>query len=236
MGGEKKTTIKRLLVILFVVLIASLVLIALYPVIHGNNPNVYRTIRIACVGDSITEESGYPRDLWMMLGANYRIGNYGVGGSTVLLDSSKPYMNHTAFQNVKHFLPDIVVIMLGTNDAIPNNYVHINNFVDGYIKLVEAFQALESNPKIWLALPPPIYDNTLGPNSANLVEGVLPRIKQVANEMNLPIINVFEALSGHPEYSRDGVHLNRQGVELMVNEIYIAINGQATDMHIHNAH
>jgi acyl-CoA thioesterase-1 len=236
MGVEKKTTIKRLLVILFVVLTASLVLIALHSIIHGNNPNVHRITRIACVGDSITEESGYPRDLWMMLGANYRIGNYGVGGSTILLNSNKPYMNQTAFQNAKHFLPDIVVVMLGTNDAIPNNYIHIDNFVDDYVNLVEAFQALESNPKIWLVLPPPIYDNILGPNSANLVDGVLPRIEQVANEMNLPVINVFEALSGHPEYSKDGVHLSGQGVELLVNEIYMAINGKATNMEIHNPH
>lgn len=229
MGVEQKnTTSKRWLVILIVVLTASLFLIVLYSGINGNNPDINRTIRIACVGDSITEGSGYPGELWMMLGSNYTIGNFGVGKSTVLLNSDKPYMNQTAFQNVKNFLPDIVVIMLGTNDAIPNNYEYIDNFVNDYIKLIEEFKALGSNPKIWLVLPPPIYDDIMGPNSANLVEGVLPRIEEVANEMNLPLINVYEALAGHPEYFVDGVHPNRQGIELMVNEIFIAINSQTT--------
>jgi acyl-CoA thioesterase-1 len=118
--------------------------------------------------------------------------------------------------------------MLGTNDAIQNNYEYIDNFVSDYIKLIEAFKALESNPKIWLVLPPPIYDDIMGPNSANLVDGVLPRIEEVANEMDLPLINIYEVLAGHPEYFVDGVHPNRQGVELMATEIYRAINGQTT--------
>jgi lysophospholipase L1-like esterase len=220
---EKKTTDRKFSVILIVVL-ASLVFIALYSGINRNSDDLSRVIRVACVGDSITEGSGYPRDLNMMLGANYTIRNFGVGESTVLLDSDKPYMNQTAFQRVKIFLPDIVVIMLGTNDAIPNYYEYIGNFVADYITLVQSFQSLDSNPKIWLVLPPPIYDDILGPDSANLVEGILPRIEQVANDMNLPLINVFEALDGHPEYSADGVHLNKQGVKLMVTEIYTAIN------------
>lgn len=225
---KKNSKNKRLLVILIVVLMASLVLIAIYSVIHGYTPDIDRTTRVACVGDSITEGSGYPGDLWMMLGAGYRIGNFGVGGSTVLLNSDKPYMNQTAFENVGTFLPGIVIIMLGTNDAIPNNYEYIDNFVSDYIKLIDAFKALESNPKIWLVLPPPIYDDIMGPNSANLVDGVLPRIEEVANEMDLPLINIYEVLAGHPEYFVDGVHPNRQGVELMVTEIYRAINGQTT--------
>ena len=223
-GEKKKTTNKTLLVIVIVVLIVSLVLIALYFEILGNKPDINSKIRVACVGDSITEGSGYPDDLWMRLGTGYIIENFGVGGSTVLLESNRPHMNQTAIQRAKIFLPDIVVIMLGTNDAIPNNYEHIDNFVDDYRKLVRAFKALDSNPKIWLVLPPPIYDDTLGPNSTNLMQGVIPRIEQVANEMNLPVINVYKVLAGHPEYFVDGVHLNRQGIRLMVTEIYVAIN------------
>jgi lysophospholipase L1-like esterase len=79
------------------------------------------TIRVACVGDSITEGTEYPADLWMMLGANYTVGNFGVGGSTVSIESEKPYMNQTAFQDAEAFMPNIVVIILGTNDAYPSS-------------------------------------------------------------------------------------------------------------------
>ena len=237
MGVEKKkTTNKRLLIVVIVILIASLILITLSFEIFGNSPDIDSIIRVACVGDSITEGSGYPDDLWMRLGTDYIIENFGVGGSTVLLESDRPYMNQTAFQRVKIFLPDIVVIMLGTNDAIPNNYQHIDDFVDDYRKLVRAFQALDSNPKIWLVLPPPIYDDTLGPNGTNFMQGVIPRIEQIANEVNLPVINVYETLAGHPEYFVDGVHLNRQGVKLMVTEIYMVINCKGTNLDIYDAY
>ena len=68
-------------------------------------------IRVACVGDSITEGSEYPSELRLLLGANYSVGNFGVSESTVLLNSEKPYMNETAFQNAKEFQPNIVIIM-----------------------------------------------------------------------------------------------------------------------------
>jgi hypothetical protein len=35
-------------------------------------------IKVACVGDSLTQSSGYPYDLWMLFGAKapYTVGNY----------------------------------------------------------------------------------------------------------------------------------------------------------------
>lgn len=231
MGVEKKkTTNKRLLITAIVVLMALLVLFALYSEILGNKSIIESKIRVACVGDSITEGSGYPSELWMKLGIDYIVKNFGVGGSTVLLASDKPYMNQTAFEEAKNSQPDVVVVMLGTNDAIPNYYQHIDNFVDDYKTLLEAFKTLDSNPKIWLVLPPPIYDDALGPNGTNLVQGVLPRIEQVANQMSLPLINIYEVLNGHPECYVDGVHLTREGVQLLVNEIYVAINDQNPDI------
>ena len=89
------------------------------------------TIRVACVGDSITE-GPYPKNLQSMLGTDYRVGNFGVSGSTVLLNSDKPYMNQSAFLKAKNFQPSIVIIMLGTNDAQENTYASIDNFLDDY--------------------------------------------------------------------------------------------------------
>ena len=90
-------------------------------------------IRVACVGNSITEEF-YPDDLWMLLGANYTVGNFGVGGASVSLDSEKPYMNESAFQDAKEFQPNIVIIMLGTKDACPDlhpfNATFVNSIID----------------------------------------------------------------------------------------------------------
>ena len=48
-----------------------------------------------------------------MLGDNYKVGNFGATGSTVLLNSWKPYMDQPQFENAEAFEPKIVVIMLG---------------------------------------------------------------------------------------------------------------------------
>jgi lysophospholipase L1-like esterase len=189
----------------------------------GNRITPYNLIRVACVGDSITELSGYPEHLQTTLGTNYKVCNFGVSGSTVLLDSNLPYMNQSAFQRAKAFRPSIVVIMLGTNDAQENTYNSIENFQADYKKLISEYQELESNPQIWLVKPPPILENGFGLNNTNLEQGVIPQIEQVANEMGLFLIDVNTALTDYPEYFGDGVHPSSEGAILIANEISQAI-------------
>ena len=181
-------------------------------------------IRIACVGDSITGGTQYPADLWMLLGSeNYTIGNFGVGGSTAALDSWNPYINSSAFQEAKEFQPNIVIIMLGTNDANPLIRPNNGSFVNDYIKLVEEFQALSSNPKIYLVKPPPIFSNGTTPSAEYFRDNVIPTIEQAANQTNLPIIDVYSALANYSKFFHDGVHPDEQGAILIADEIYKAI-------------
>jgi lysophospholipase L1-like esterase len=213
------TKTKLLWGVIAILLVSSGLLVAFL----GNLGSNSTPIRVVCVGDSITEGFGYPNELWMLLGADYTVGNFGVGGSTVLLSSDKPYMNQSAFQDAKEFLPDIVVIMLGTNDASSNVYRYIDEFVADYKKLIGEFQTLSSKPEVWLVKPPPIFNNSLGPIDTNLEQGVIPRIEQVANELGLPLIDVHAALLNHPEYFLDGVHPTIQATKIIANEVNIAI-------------
>ena len=181
------------------------------------------TIRVACVGDSITNGTEYPSDLWMMLGTNYTVGNFGVGGVTVSLGSENSYMNQTEFRIAKEFMPNIVVILLGTNDAYPSRQQYLNSFINDYKELIGEFQGLSTKPKIWIVLPPPIFIDDLGPDSTILVKEIIPLIKQTANELGLPIIDVYSPLVNHSEYFWDGVHPNSQGAKIIATEIYDAI-------------
>ncbi len=194
-------------------------------VLSVNNSGAPSTkpIRVACIGDSITEESGYPNYLQDLLGSNYVVGNFGVSGSTALRGLYSSYMDQPAFQEAKDFAPDIVVIMLGTNDASPDFYENIGGFEADFKELAGEFQALESKPKIWVAKPPPIY-NIFDPDNSNLVQVVIPNIESIANELNLPIIDVYAALSNHPEYFfEDGVHPNLEGARNIATEVKDAI-------------
>jgi acyl-CoA thioesterase-1 len=212
-----------LLTITLAILIATSGIAAFYMSNLNKNHSADK-VRVACVGDSITGGTEYPADLWRLLGgANYTVGNFGVGGSTAALDSWNPYINSSAFQEAKEFQPNIVIIMLGTNDANPLIRPNNGSFVNDYVKLVEEFQALSSKPYIYLVKPPPIFSNGTTPSAEYFRDNVIPTIEQVANLTNLPIIDVYSALANYSEFFRDGVHPDEQGAILIANEIYKAI-------------
>ncbi len=222
---KQKTTKLKLLAVLIAIIIISSGLTALYFEALDSKAKSNSEIRVACVGDSITEITAYPGDLQSLLGLNYNVGNFGVTGATILLNTDRPYLNQTAFQNVKDFRPNIVVIMLGTNDARINIYQYSENLEADYKQLISEVQAFPSKPKIWLAIPPPIFNNSLSLSSSNLLDGVIPRLQQVANEIGLSTVNIYAALVDHPEYFPDGVHPNGDGAKLIAIEVYKAING-----------
>jgi acyl-CoA thioesterase I len=180
-------------------------------------------VRVACVGDSITDGSSYVGNLAKLLGGNYSVGNFGVGLASVSLATAKPYMNQTVFEEAKDFQPDKVIIMLGTNDAITWYEPNIGNFTVDYKLLISSFQELPSTPQVYLVVPPPIFNDNLGPNSTILAEQVIPQIRQIAAQTGLPLIDFYDEMAAHPEYSSDGVHLTAEGSRFIAEEIFDAI-------------
>ena len=174
------------------------------------------------MGDSLTEGSDYPGDLWMLLGRNYTVGAFGHGGTTISINAT-PYVHEAVFQEAKEFNPDIVIIMLGTNDALPSFKIYNSTIVADYLKLIGEFQALQNMPQVWIALPPPIWHNGTGLSTEFYQQTIIPYIKEVANKTGLPTINVYEAVVDHPEYFPDGVHPNSKGSELIAEAIYKAL-------------
>src|SRR5512145_1305125 len=98
---------------------------------------------IACVGDSITYGYGlaspntesYPAVLATLVGSAHRVQNFGVSGATLLKSGDKPYWSEAAFTASTDFAPDVVVVMLGTNDAKPQNWSHEPEFSSDYTEL-----------------------------------------------------------------------------------------------------
>ena len=213
-----KITSTKLLGVCAVILIIAVVLTAVLFQYTPVNP-----IRVACIGDSITAVSDYPVDLQRMLGRNYKVSNFGVVAATLLSNTSKPYIYEKALLRAKVSQPNIVVIMLGTNDAHVANYPLIDDFVSDYERLVGEFQVLSSNPEILLVKPPPIFTNEFNLSNANLVEGIIPRIEQVAKDLGLSTIDAYTPFVNHPEYFKDGVHPTSEGASMIANEIYRGI-------------
>lgn len=212
---------KPLFALAIIVLIScsGVMALSVHPQTSPNN-----TIHVACVGDSITFGFGYPESLQIKLGDNYTVNNFGVSSSTVVSHSNKPYISQTAFQQSKAFQPEIVIIMLGTNDAQSNIYGGIDNFSSDYKQLINDYQSLSTDPEIWIVTPPPIYDNDYYWDNSILEQQVLPKIKQVATELDLHTIDVNSVLTDYPEYFGDGIHPNTEGASIITETIYQAIS------------
>ncbi len=180
--------------------------------------------RVACVGDSITELTGYPEELQALLGNSSVVGNFGVMGATVSFGSVNPYYFDSTFQEAITFQPTAVIMMLGTNDARLDTYTQIENFTRDYEQIINRIvESGNSKPQFYLVKPPPILENDLNLSSTDLAEGVLPRIEQIAAKLNLPIIDCYTPFLNHPEYYTDGVHLNSEGAKVIAEIVYQGI-------------
>ncbi len=217
------TQTKRIVGAGIAISILALSLIVVFSQNFASTSSDSKLARVACLGDSITELTGYPEDLQKLAGNTSVVCNFGYSGSTVVFDSSEPYFFEHEFKNAKAFGPTTVIIMLGTNDAHPDAYSSINNFVSNYEIMIRSIQSISSKPKIFLVEPPPIFNSSLGINIDNYVQGVIPRIQEVANQTGLPLIDVYTPLLNHPEYFSDGLHPNSEGAKVIANIIYEAI-------------
>lgn len=166
-----------------------------------------KALRLACLGDSITEGSGYPSALQQLLGNRFMVKNYGVSSSTLLSRGDKPYAQQAKFAAAKTFEPDAVILMLGTNDTKPKNYEHIADFAKELTSLCDEISAWKSKPKILLALPAPVIgEGNFGIDNGRLEAGVIPAIRQVALEKKLLIVDMNAVLKPYPELFKDRIH------------------------------
>ena len=192
---------------------------------------------LVCVGNSITEQylydvngiefskiTGFVKILADTLGSDYEVKNFGIGGVTMCKKGDLPYWDEEMFKEVFNVKPDIITLMLGTNDAQSNIYGGIDNFSSDYKELINDYQSLPTNPQIWLVVPPPIYENKEYWDNMILEQQVIPQIKQVASELDLPTIDVNTALTDYPQYFGDGIHPNTEGASIITETIYEAIS------------
>lgn len=190
------------------------------------------TVKVACIGDSITQGSGagpgksYPAQLQSLLGEKWNVGNFGVSGRTLLKKGDHPYWIEKAYQDALAFSPDVVIIMLGTNDTKPQNWKFESEFVADYTELVKSFQALASKPRIYVCRPCPVPEpGNYGINEKNLQEWI-KRVDQIAKDMNLGVIDMHKALEDKPQMLPDRVHPNAAGAWEMAATAYKAIIGK----------
>lgn len=192
-----------------------------------------RVYEVYCLGDSITYGSGlsdaervsasYPAQLKQLLGARYTIMNYGVPGATLQDTTEKSYRNTGYIEITEMHSPDILLIMLGTNDSKPA-YWDATRYKAQYVELVQELKQIESCPYIYLMAPPEAFPgadgNILYGIDNEVIHGQVREIvREVAEQTGVGMIDLYAVTEGHVEYFGDGVHPNAQGYALLAEAV-----------------
>ncbi|MBR5052418.1 MAG: alpha/beta hydrolase fold domain-containing protein [Bacteroidaceae bacterium] len=192
-------------------------------------------VRVACIGNSITDGSGifmrdifgYPAQLQKKLGNGYIVKNFGIGGRTMLQKGDYPYMKEQAWKDAQGFQPDIVVIKLGTNDSKPKNWLYGSEFAKDMQSMLDTLKALPTHPLIYLATPIPALNTTGNISQKALTDEICPLIKDLAKKNKCELIDLqtlFQPTEGM--MSSDGIHPTTKGAGQMAEIIYQHIINQ----------
>lgn len=191
-------------------------------------------IRVACVGDSITYGffvrgqlwNSYPSVLQKLLGEDYCVGNFGFSNRTASTDGDYPYTAEKLYKRSLDFQPDIVLIMLGSNDSKPNNW-NAESYARSMTELSCSYMALDSRPRVLLMTPPSVFHfwkKVLWTIQGDVLENeVVPICRRVAEELGLECVDVHGAFLGKKELFVDGCHPNVPGARLLAETVYQAI-------------
>lgn len=185
-------------------------------------------MRITCVGDSITFGAGikdratmsYPAQLQAMLGKSAVVTNCGMSGATLLAKGNLPYIKQRIYTMAMSSSPDIVLIMLGTNDTKPVNWdAHKEDFESDYKNLINEFRQLPTHPRVILILPVPVMSDAMTIRKGMMDKEVVPAVRKIAFDESCEIIDLHTALIGAQSMVPDQIHPNADGAKLMASRV-----------------
>ncbi|MCF6245266.1 MAG: GDSL-type esterase/lipase family protein [Sulfurovum sp.] len=189
-----------------------------------------KKIRIACVGDSITDGYGlsegisksYPAQMQGMLGNNYEVKNFGIFNKTLMKSGDDPYWNHSHFNASYAYKADIVVIMLGTNDTKDWNWDKVGaNFIKDYKALIQTYKNLSPTPKIYIGKLVPAFGSVAGISNDRINE-LNDKVMQIASSENIQVIDTYGALINkeHLFQGAGNLHPNTEGTKILAQTIF----------------
>lgn len=201
---------------------------------------------IVALGDSITFGSGVKKtrksDCWeakleKLLNGSYQVLNYGISGATLQNEGNKPYWNMPEKQLQGYpeaalsLEPEIVILMLGTNDSKPYNWDR-ERYETQLQQRVKEIKTAPSVKRLILMCPP----FACPANGSDVVafdilnetirDEIVPIVKKCAADNEVDCIDLYALTEGHGEYFADGVHPNSFGNRVIAGEIHRFLTAQ----------
>ncbi len=192
--------------------------------------------KVVCVGNSITEWSGYVQRLEWLLGTGYTVQNAGSAGKCVLKKAvvkapvEGPYWGSDAFRSVFTANPTIIIIKLGTNDSKPENWTAFKGeFYKDYSALIDTFLTIKPTPRIYLAFPVPAFSPACCNISPQVIQNeIIPLIDSLGRKRNMPVIDCHTPLLNGRAWFKDGVHPDFNGAQVIAETLYAGLMGTVT--------
>lgn len=193
--------------------------------------------RILCFGDSNTwgydprggrydEETRWPMRLQRLLGEGFTVVEEGFNGRTCVYDDPieggyKSGANYLPPCLMSHSPLDLVIIMLGTNDAKRRFNLTPMTIGEGMMQLIRitrlyAVDGQGNPPKVLIVAPPPILDTLMrsrhaecfGEQAIEVTKGLAAEYARIAKLLRC---DFFDAASWTEVSSIDAVHLTKEG-------------------------
>ena len=192
--------------------------------------------KVACIGDSLTavrneDLTPYPNFLQDLLGTDFSVLNAGKSGYGVTPHGKYgQYITLDEHAMCLEFAPEIIIIMLGTNDAKGWEYDFNGGagsakevFKEDYKELVEIYQEAFPGVEIYLVTSPTVrIDNSLD-IPKDKIDGDIHRMQlELAEELGLPIFDIHPILnpSNTQYFLEDGVHFTDDGATYVAELIF----------------
>ena len=199
------------------------------------HPAPLGSIRVGCIGDSITAVGHtssvahhYPDQLQNILDTKhgqgtYSVTNLGVCGSSLQREGAKPWWNTAAYQTLVSNRWDVIIVMLGSNDAgATQGYWPLSNqqncdnasiatldscnYANAYRELLELIATVGSDngkpPEIHIMIPPSLMQNGAYSMNQTIINTVFPRLIPIiaknSSDLVNGVIDIYTGLGGVP--------------------------------------
>ncbi|MBQ9067907.1 MAG: hypothetical protein IJ131_02445 [Eggerthellaceae bacterium] len=199
-----------------------------------------QTKTVVCMGDSITQGHvfgyddpepwpTYLQEHLYSLEQDWTLVNLGVSGTMLLDEGRCPYRATGNVEVAKSLSPDMVILMLGTNDTYDAAWN-----AEAYRTELRALvnELKESRPGIQMVLmaPPHVFcdpdPNAAGPfymNDAILGQEIRPIVAEIAQETEAQFVDLYQLTEGRLGWFPDTVHPNGAGNRAIAEYIFQSV-------------